>query len=229
MNAKILEIFHSIQGEGKYVGVAQVFVRFFECNMHCRWCDTPHSIGDGKREFKEYSAQELFATIHPLWRQSHSVSLTGGEPLLQKDFLKEFIPSLKKAAMPIYLETNGILFKELEEIIDDIDTIAMDIKLPSSTQCRAYWSEHEKFLKVAKQKDVFIKAVVTGDTQREDVKNAVELVAGIDPGIVFFLQPNHFEVRNGALMKCLEFQDYCRRYLNDVRVLPQVHKFLKMK
>ena len=87
MNAKILEIFPSIQGEGKYVGVAQVFVRFFECSMHCSWCDTPNSIGDGKREFKEYFSSELFDTINPLLPGCHSVSLTGGEPLLQKDFL----------------------------------------------------------------------------------------------------------------------------------------------
>ena len=46
MNARILEIFKSTQGEGKYVGAWQIFVRFFECNMHCVWCDTPHSIGD---------------------------------------------------------------------------------------------------------------------------------------------------------------------------------------
>ncbi|HLD70094.1 MAG TPA: 7-carboxy-7-deazaguanine synthase QueE [Candidatus Omnitrophota bacterium] len=229
MNAKISEIFNSIQGEGKYAGVAQVFVRFFECNMHCDWCDTPNSIGDGKREFKEYSFQQLFDTIQPLWRQSHSVSLTGGEPLVQKDFIKGFIPFLKKAGMRIYLETNGIFTKELNDVIDDIDFIAMDIKLPSSTRCRAYWEEHKEFLKVAKQKDVFIKAVVTSDTKEEDLKIAVDLVAGIDPSIVFFLQPNHFEIRNGALPKCLAFQNYGSRYLKDVRVLPQVHKFIKMR
>ena len=44
--ANISEIFQSIQGEGKYAGASQVFVRFFECNMHCAWCDTPHAIGD---------------------------------------------------------------------------------------------------------------------------------------------------------------------------------------
>ena len=229
MNARILEIFPAIQGEGKYAGVHQVFVRFFECNMHCEWCDTPHSIGDGKREYKERSALELFDTIQPLWQKSHSLSLTGGEPLVQKDFLKEFIPYLKKAGMPIYLETNGILFQELQEIIEDVDIVAADIKLPSSTICRAYWKEHEEFLKVAKQKDVFIKTVVTSDTQEKDIKTAVEIVAAVDPGLVFFLQPNHFEIRNGALVKCLEFQNYCRRYLNDVRVLPQVHKFMKMR
>ena len=131
--------------------------------------------------------------------------------------------------MPVYLETNGIFFEELKEIIEDVDIIAADIKLPSSTQCRSYWKEHEEFLKVARHKDVFIKAVVTSDTQEEDIKNAVDLVAAIDPSIVFFLQPNYFEVKNGALAQCLDFQKYCARYLNDVRVLPQVHKFIKMR
>ena len=229
MNAKILETFHSIQGEGKYAGASQVFVRFFECNMHCDWCDTPNSIGDGKREYQEYPARKLFDTIKPLWNNCHSISLTSGEPLLQKDFIKEFIPFLKKSGMRIYLDTNGIFSKELNEVIEDIDIIAMDLKLPSSTKCRAYWEEHKNFLKVAQQKDVFIKAVVTSDTKEEDIQTAVELVAAIDSGIVFFLQPNHFEIRNGALPKCLAFQNYGSRYLKDIRVLPQVHKFIKMR
>ena len=179
MNAKILETFHSIQGEGKYAGISQVFVRFFECNMHCVWCDTPNSIGDGKREFKKYSAPELFDTIKPLWQNSHSVSLTGGEPLLQKDFIKEFIPYLKKAHMPVYLETTGIFFEELKEIVDGVDIIAADIKLPSSTRCRSYWKEHEEFLKVARHKDVFIKAVVTIPANSKGLaRHATKLCAG---------------------------------------------------
>lgn len=229
MNANILEIFHSIQGEGKYVGVPQVFVRFFECNMHCSWCDTPHSIGDGKREFKEYSAQQLIDEIKSLWQNSHSVSLTGGEPLVQKEFLLEFIPYLKTHRMPVYLETNGIFFQALDSILSGIDMIAMDIKLPSSTKCQPFWKEHEAFLKVAKRKDVFVKVVVTSDTRQDEIKQCVDLVARVAPETVVYLQPNHFEVRNGALRQCLSFQSYCAKYLKDVRVLPQVHKFIKMR
>src|SRR2546423_9145995 len=95
MNAKILEIFRSIQGEGKYAGLPQVFVRFFECNMHCVWCDTPASIGDTKREYKEINAQSLLAQVDELYEGAHSVSITGGEPLVQDDFLKGFCHALK--------------------------------------------------------------------------------------------------------------------------------------
>src|SRR5271167_2974789 len=109
MNAKILEIFRSIQGEGKYVGASQVFVRFFECNMHCVWCDTPASIGDGKREYQELDLKQVSGQVNALYDNAHSVSITGGEPLLQKDFLKSFCHGLHREGKKIYLDSNGTL------------------------------------------------------------------------------------------------------------------------
>src|SRR3990167_2020580 len=194
IKARISEIFHSIQGEGKYTGREQVFVRFFECNMHCVWCDTPGAIGDTTRHYKEYSLEELLAEVRDLWPGCHSVSLTGGEPLVQKDFIKELLPSLKKEGMRSYLETNGIFDQHLAEIIDDVDIIAMDLKLPSSTRCRPYWEEHAAFLRIARQKEVFIKAVVSSDTGKEDIARCVELVAGVDPNIPLILQQNYFDL-----------------------------------
>ena len=229
MTAKILEIFQSIQGEGLYTGVRQVFVRFFECHMHCVWCDTPDSIGDGRREYKKYSLEKLFQEIQPLMTNCHSVSLTGGEPLLQADFIKEFIPLLKPKGLKIYLETSGVLYKELRKIVDDVDIIAMDIKLPSSTQCRAFWKEHEEFLKIALKKEVFIKTVIAKTTTLEDIKRATNLVETINLHVPFILQPNSFELSNGVVNKCLQYYDYCLKQLSDVRILPQMHKFLKVR
>jgi 7-cyano-7-deazaguanosine (preQ0) biosynthesis protein QueE len=229
IKAKILEIFQSIQGEGKYVGIPQVFVRFFECNMHCVWCDTPHSIGDMTRHFQELTLEEVFGQVKSLWGRCHSVSLTGGEPLLHKDFMKELLPLMRQEKMTSYLETNGILPEALQEVIADIDIVAMDLKLPTSTHLRAYWDEHEAFLKIAVNKDVFIKAVITSDTKTEDVMQAMDLVSRVDPQIVFILQPNYFEMRNGIMARCLEFQNYCSKYLKNVRILPQVHKFMKLR
>ena len=228
MKAKILEIFRSIQGEGKYAGVKQVFVRFFECNMHCVWCDTPASIGDTTRNYKEIELKDLVAEIKKIREGCHSVSLTGGEPLLQVDFIKELIPHLKKMKLPVYLETNGICPQELKTVINDTDIVAMDIKLPSSTKEKAYWKEHEEFLKIALKKDVFIKTVISADTDKKDIVKAVEMVKKIDPGVLFILQPNTYELRNGLMDKCQDFQDYCSKYLSDVRILPQTHKFMKV-
>ena len=229
MNARILEIFHSTQGEGKYLGVPQVFVRFFECNMHCVWCDTPHSIGDTTRHYKEYTLDKIVAEVSGLWDKCHSVSLTGGEPLMQADFINTLTPILRSLRMPVYLETNGVLPRELAQVIDGVDTIAMDIKLPSSTQCKPYWHEHEEFLKIAKKKDLFIKAVISSVTTKEDVLRAADLVSRITPDVPFILQPNYFDMKDGAVAKCIELQSDCLKCLRDVRIIPQTHKFMKVR
>ena len=231
MKSKIYEIFDSIQGEGPYVGVRQVFVRFYECNIHCDWCDTPASIGDapGAAHFKEYSTPELMDEILKLDKDCSSVSLTGGEPLVQADFLKEFLPVLKKSGIQTYLETNGIFYKELKGLIDNVDVVAMDIKLPSSAKTRPFWKEHEEFLKIALKRDCFIKVVISGGTLKEEVLQSAQIISRISPEALFILQPNYFEIKNGVVKKCLEFQQDCLKLLPRVRVMPQVHKFIKLR
>ncbi len=229
LRAKVSEIFSSIQGEGKYAGEKQTFVRFYGCNIHCTWCDTPNSIGDIKGDFTEYDCEQLLERVLSLGKDIQAVSLTGGEPLVQKDFIKIFLPKLKKEGIKAYLETSGILHKELQEIIDDIDIVAMDIKLPSSTQCPPFWKEHEEFLKVSLARDCFIKIVISSATLKEDIVKAVDIVSKINRDIVFVLQPNFFDLQNGVTKKCLEFQEYSRQYLRQVRIIPQMHKFLKLR
>ena len=229
MNAKISEIFRSIQGEGKYAGAAQVFVRFSGCNMHCVWCDTPTSISEGKRACKELSLEDALRQVNALYDHVHGVSITGGEPLLQKDFLKSFCHALRREGKKIYLDTNGTLPRALAEIIKDIDIIAMDIKLPSSTQQKAFWGEHKEFLKVARRKEVFVKAVISLNTKAKEVLKAAKLVAAIDPEILFILQPNYPDMKKGIIGKCAGYQKLCAKILKDVRILPQVHKFMKLR
>ncbi len=229
MNAKILEIFRSIQGEGKYAGVPQVFVRFFECNMHCVWCDTPASIGDGKREYKEIGKESLLSQVEELYEGVHSVSITGGEPLIQVDFLKGFCRALKISRKKIYLDTNGTLPAALKSIIKDVDIIAMDMKLPSSTKQKNYWQEHKEFLQIAKSKEVFIKVVVSLETHADEVLKAAKLVASVDPKILFIVQPNYLDLKKGIVEQCVGYQKSCAKILKDVRILPQVHKFMKLR
>jgi len=228
-NAKILEIFRSIQGEGKYVGLPQVFVRFFECNMHCVWCDTPASIGDNKRNYKDINGEDLLKQVDERYDGCHSVSITGGEPLLQVDFLKDFCQELKYSKKKIYLDTNGTLPESLKSIIKNVDIVAMDIKLPSSTKQKAYWHEHKEFLQIARRKEVFIKTVISLDVSREDVLKAAKLVASVDPEILFILQPNYFDLKKGVIEQCVEHQKLCAKFLKDVRIIPQVHKFMKLR
>ncbi len=231
IQADIAEIFSSIQGEGIFLGMKQIFVRFKSCNLTCAFCDEMSAVTSRK-----YSPKELLAEIKAMEKTRgphHSVSFTGGEPLLYVEFLKEALKLLKKEKMKAYLETNGTLPAKLTKIIDKIDIVAMDIKLPSSTGEKEYWNEHLRFLKVASKKNVFVKIVVTPNTVEEDVEKAAALIRGVNKNIPLILQPvtpvgpldNNID--NKTL---LDFMDICLRgKLGDIRIIPQVHKVLGQK
>jgi 7-carboxy-7-deazaguanine synthase len=223
LKGRISEIFSSIQGEGIYQGEKQVFVRFFDCNLHCRFCDTP------QEDFKEYSAEELFRQINALDKDCHSISFTGGEPLLQVDFLREIIFLCRQNNQKIYLETNGTLPDALEEIIDLVDIVAMDFKLPSSTGAGNFWFAHKEFLKIAGKKEVFVKAVICDSTEESDIKKAAEIIKSSGPQIPLILQPNFSEQGETLARKMEAYKKYCQQYLSDVRILPQLHKILSVK
>jgi organic radical activating enzyme len=228
MKAKISEVFRSIQGEGKYLGVPQVFVRFFGCGLNCKICDTPQAQGPAG-EMREYTQHELLKEVRRLSNDIHSVSLSGGEPLEQKDFLKYFLPLLKKQGIKTYLETNGTLPENLKEVISYIDIVSMDMKLPSVTGQKAFWGEHEKFLKIARTKEVFVKVVITLDMDLKEAERAAKLASQVNRGIVFILQPNNFEIGDPLIARCQHVQTMALKSLNDVRIIPQMHKVLGVR
>jgi len=78
-----------------------------------------------------------------------SVSITGGEPLMQNEFVGELASEMHGLGLSVHLETNGTLWKELSSVVDHIDVVAMDVKLPSATGRPTCWEVHEKFLKAA--------------------------------------------------------------------------------
>jgi len=215
MKAKISEIFRSIQGEGLYQGIPQIFVRFFGCNLQCSYCDTKLTY------YQEKILKDILGEIYS-YSNYHSIALTGGEPLLQVEFLQELSKLLKLKKEKIYLETNGVLYNNLKRVIEYVDIIAMDFKLPSSTGQAAFWKEHEEFLKIAQEK-VFIKAVIGEATQVEDIYKAIEIIKKINPDIFFILQPqDSFEVLLNK--KIIYFQAICREQNIKVNIMPQLHK-----
>ena len=94
----LVEIFESLQGEGRNTGRPCVFVRFAGCNLKCPWCDT-----DVTKRFSA-SLDELLAELGQY--KAKSVILTGGEPTMQKE-MPELVAALKKAGYWIGVETNG--------------------------------------------------------------------------------------------------------------------------
>ncbi|MEE8317397.1 MAG: 7-carboxy-7-deazaguanine synthase QueE [Candidatus Omnitrophota bacterium] len=219
---KIIEIFSSIQGEGLYVGEEHVFVRFYGCNLGCEFCDE-----NEKTSFLEYGPYEVIEKV--ISQKKKTVSLTGGEPLLHVDFLKEILPALKQRGLMIYLETNGTLTDNLSQVLDLIDIISMDIKLPSSTGLRAYWHEHSIFLKKALGKDLFVKSIVTSRTKVSDLRMAVSIVGAVDKDIPFIIQQASYNGSIEEIDRLSSFFDSAKKGLNDVRIMPQVHKILGVR
>ena len=222
ITAPVSEIFYSIQGEGPWVGVPQVFVRFSGCDVGCAYCDTTPRPG------RQYSAIALWQRVQALCRRYpvHSLSLTGGEPLRYPEFLLEFL-SLRAGKKPyVYLETNGILYHALRKIRSQVDIVAMDIKLPSATKTRDYWREHACFLRECRGKTVFVKAVITRSTTQQDVERAARLIRKIDRQTMLVLQPHAGQWGPRLRDKIQQCAVTAGRYVTDVRIIPQMHKLL---
>lgn len=222
--AKVSEVFFSLQGEGVYAGEPQIFVRFHGCNMRCAFCDTPHDTPQ-----EETSLKSVIDKIIALNKdkKAGTVCVTGGEPLLHSSFLKILLSRLSGYGCKVHLDTNGTLPDKLKEIIDLVDVVAMDIKLPSSTRDKEFWKEHREFLETAKPKMAFVKMVITGETTEADIAKAVDLIESIDKNMPLILQPvskvRDFDktTENAFLLK---WQKAALMKLKDVRIIPQLHK-----
>ena len=241
MQRSIIEMFSSIQGEGKYVGCRQVFVRFAGCNLACRYCDTENAPAKhpvcqvethaGSRAFREeknpLSLAQAAEEINGLLREvpHQAVSFTGGEPLLQADFIHALRPLV---AAPFFLETNGTCTQQLAAIIGDIDIISMDIKLPSVLP-RPVWEAHRSFLRIARAKDLYLKMVLSAETREEEFLEGVRLIREEAPDALLILQPvTPFGGCEAiAPARVLALQAAAARQLRDVRVIPQTHRMMQ--
>lgn len=216
-NTNIKEIFTSIQGEGPYVGQKHIFVRFCRCNLNCKYCDTDFDIKNSKK----YSPFALFDLLKNI--DTDTISFTGGEPLIEVEFLKEFLKEYKnKLNKKIYLETNGVLYKNLEKIIDFIDIISMDIKLKSASDMENF-NENEKFLDIASKKEVFIKIVFDKNIKDEEIIKTTSIIKKYNSLII--LQPKMPMDKDTDIEKI--FNKFYKHYKN-IRLIPQVHKFLNL-
>ena len=240
--ADLIEIFSSIQGEGVLVGCRQIFLRFPDCNLNCHYCDTNFlrsttclveiSPGSGKQDSPDNpldfdSVKNLVATWNSeLPGAHHSISITGGEPLLHSQLLSSWLPELRKI-LPIYLETNGTLPDQLESLIEHIDWVSMDIKLHSLTGERTEWEIHRKFLEISKQTNCYVKLVVGEETPDLELQLAADLVSGVSRDIPIVLQPVTLTDKIGiSTTRLLQMQALVADINNNLRVIPQTHRFM---
>ncbi len=238
------EIFVSFQGEGACAGRRQLFIRLSGCNLRCRYCDTPDSLqrepryrvfgltGEVRSVLNPVSAATAMADAQSLLDADPSVdgvALTGGEPLMQADFLAQLL-SDEHLPRPRLLETNGMLPESLPAVLPLVDIVSMDIKLPSNSGERAFWAEHERFLALARGK-AYVKVLVDAQTTTADVERAARLVSEVAPEAALFLQPitaadGRVAIRASALHHLFAA---ARSVVGDVRVMPQTHKMLAIQ
>ncbi|QEQ00089.1 7-carboxy-7-deazaguanine synthase QueE [Thermosynechococcus sp. CL-1] len=245
----LVEMFSAIQGEGANVGCRQIFIRLAGCDLRCTYCDSAHTwfvpahalieAQAGDRHFQTVPNPVTAAHILEAVQQLNtppihdSISLTGGEPLLHAATLAPFLPLLKAhSSLPLYLETGGHHPEALEQILPYLDSVGMDIKLPSvSGEC--HWSAHEAFLRLCDRApvEVFCKVIISQTTDPADLDCLSALVASVNPHIPVFLQP----VTPVGTGRCtppptpeqlLRWQAQLKAQLTQVRVVPQTHKYL---
>ncbi len=198
-------------------------MRFYGCNLSCRYCDTK------LESFMEYDPEELFKELKMYHGKYHSVSFTGGEPLLQKDFLKDALRLTHKNNFKNYLETNGTLPEELEEVIDYLHFVAMDLKLASSTGMPDFWPAHRAFLEIASRCEVFLKTVICASTEEEDFIKGLRLMREVCRRAVLILQLDSNEDREMLQDKVELFKGLCREEGVTACVVEQIHKVIGVK
>lgn len=233
MKARITEIFSSIQGEGPLLGTPMIFIRFGGCHLRCQWCDEPDSLEPNSGQ--EMTPQEVLAKVefHFAQQKIEWVSLTGGEPLLKPAFIKELAPELKKRGFKILLETSGNLAQPLSAVAEWIDSISMDVKLPSAKSTpysHELLKSHDRFLSIGAEKS-YIKIVVTQETSTGELSDAFDLIRRYPQAKPVFLQPA--TPRGGAHpphpRQLEEFHRLAWKSLpQPVRVLPQLHPYWKL-
>ena len=240
----ISELFSSIQGEGMLAGRRQIFVRLTGCNLDCRYCDTDFAKRDicrlesnpGSGTFIDLPQPVSLHAISSLFDEwllqlpgaHHSVSFTGGEPLLHAAVLATWLPEIRKH-LPIHLETNGTLHRELRQVKQQVDYISMDMKLPSTAGLTdPLWDQHALFLREAYGSNVSVKVVVGEATSGGEISRVCDVISSIDAAVPLFLQP--LTLPDGSIgisaAHILRLQELASSRLPDVRVIPQMHKLL---
>ena len=241
------EVFSAIQGEGALVGHRQVFLRLTGCNIRCVYCDQPEALErrpgpcriertPGRRDWDDVTSPLPFAdvvrAVDRLWRAvpHHSVSVTGGEPLLQAARLAGLAPLLAERGHRLPLETNGMLVDGLARVLRWLSHVSMDVKLDSVDAQGVSLAVHRRFLELAVAAcPTSVKVVVGAGTRAQELEEAVAMVAEVAPAAEVFLQPvtPFGEVTEAPTPeRVLELHDRALRLHPGTRVVPQTHKLI---
>ena len=199
----ITEIFYSLQGEAREVGIPTVFVRLTGCPLRCNYCDTAYAFKGNNPLSIKHILDEVAKY------KTQYVCVTGGEPMAQSNCLK-LLDALVNAGYHVSMETSGSI--DITPVNSKV-SIVMDIKTPSSTE--EHQNRYEN-LPILKKKDQ-LKFVIAS---RSDFDWCAELLG-------------HHEIQSEVLfspvyesLKPVELADWILEKNLNVRLQVQLHKIL---
>jgi 7-carboxy-7-deazaguanine synthase len=219
---KVLEIFNSIQGEGRNAGLPTTFIRLAGCNLKCSYCDSQDIM---QKKPMEVSVNDVLNTALLKGKNIRNVCITGGEPLLQV----EVFPLVRELLTfkNVEIETNGSI------LIDHFDFVClgshrprfiMDIKAPSSGYVSkndyrniSYLSTRDDVVFVIKNWTDFMFAV--------DIMKKHNIVAQVYFSQCMIEGEEHFNILPMSILDNVAAMPQ----LADVKVQVQLHKILNMK
>lgn len=259
--APLIEIFHSVQGEGRFVGNPMAFLRVATCPLRCLYCDTPHSytapqrfpVKLGVRDLQEPNpvgadrAAELVRQVlgaGETGAKVHRVSVTGGEPLVFPEFVRDFGRFVRQKGVRVHLETAAIDPDALAQCIEQVDHLSADYKLPETLGAPAkpelalapgasYGAQHRRCVEIAQKRGatVDVKIVLTDKVGDASFERALADLEGLKEKLLLVLQPATpfgAVTRTVARPELERFLALAVKKQFDVRVLPQVHKQLQL-
>lgn len=213
INYKVVEIFESINGEGKKAGQLALFIRFQKCNLNCSYCDTKWANSDDS-PYTLMNLEELYKKV--VESGIKNVTITGGEPLLQENieiFLKKLA---ENPEINVEIETNGSINLKRFGEIKNAPSFTMDYKLPKSNMEKFMDLENFKYLK---EKDT-VKFVVSNIDDLERAREIIEKYSLVEKCAVY-ISPVFGKIELSFMV------DFMKKYkMNGVNMQLQIHKII---
>ena len=181
----ISEVFASIQGEGRYLGVPSSFLRTSGCNLRCTFCDTPYT--SWHPEGSECTLDSLIKQVNEF--ACPHVVLTGGEPMLTPELIP-LSAALKQAGYVVTVETAGTVYRPVQA-----DLMSISPKLSNSTPRDTNWeARHDArrhrpdiIHQLTSEYDYQLKFVVAAPSDLDEVESFLDRHSHIEPGKVYLM------------------------------------------
>lgn len=234
MKVRLFEIFTSVEGEGILYGTKTMFVRLAGCPFTCFYCDTKDALPMDSGT--EYTIDEACKLIDKnLEKNTYKVNFTGGDPLVQHEAVIEMAKHVRQKSIPTYIESSCFDYQKFSHILPHIDFVKIEFKTQDSEFVEE--KHYEKLLDNAfeclkssttNRKKTYIKIVVSSKTKLEpftELVNRIFKTVSIDDLSGFIIQPT-YGIAEPSLNSLMDLYDIVYPFYKEVRIVPQLHKFI---